>query len=614
MKLMYAADFETTVYDGQINTEVWSSAIAPLYDKEDTVYIHHSIEETFKFIKRQKRNLRLYYHNLRFDGEFWLSFLMKRKELTPAVTKDGNPTRLREKEFTYLWSMQGQAYYIKLRIGGKTVEIFDSLKLMPYSLKRIGESFKTKHKKLEMEYKGFRYAGCPISAEEEHYIRNDVLVLKEALEIMFDAGHKKMTIGSCCLSEFKKGMTYEPSYYPDLSSIELPENYKYKTAEQYIRKSYYGGWCYLKEGCERKVFHDGFTVDANSLYPSVMHSNSGNRYPVGLPTFFKDKIPEFCQDRRWYYFVRINCSFELRPGFLPFIQIKSNLHYPGTKCLKTSDIYDASTNLYYHYIDDKEVKVELVMTCVDFRRFLEFYDVEYEVIDGCYFRTEIGIFDEYIDHYYEQKEQSTGAKREEAKLFLNNLYGKMASSTDSSYKMAYLDENGIVKYELVRENNKEAGYIAIGSAITSYARDTTIRAAQANYENFIYSDTDSLHCLGNPLEVKGIQLHKTAICKWKVETEWETGWFVRAKTYIEIEKESHKMEIKCAGMPERAKENFRKAMNGDLSGVLLPKNDKRTKFTIEDFDVGLRCKGKLLPKRYPGGFVLTDTIYTMHLA
>ena len=55
-----------------------------------------------------------------------------------------------------------------------------------------------------MEYKGFRYAGCEITEEEKEYIRNDVLVVKEALEIMFEEGHNKLTIGACCLEEYKK--------------------------------------------------------------------------------------------------------------------------------------------------------------------------------------------------------------------------------------------------------------------------------------------------------------------------------------------------------------------------------------------------------------------------
>ena len=76
--------------------------------------------------------------------------------------------------------------YHHIKKNNHFIELRDSLKLLPFSVKRIGESFKTKHKKLEMEYKGFRYAGCEITEEEKKYIANDVLVVKEALEFMFN--------------------------------------------------------------------------------------------------------------------------------------------------------------------------------------------------------------------------------------------------------------------------------------------------------------------------------------------------------------------------------------------------------------------------------------------
>ena len=60
-----------------------------------------------------------------------------------------------------------------------------------------------------MDYAGDRHAYCEITEEEAKYIKNDVLVLKEALEMMFDEGHNKLTIGSCCLSEFKCGYSHK---------------------------------------------------------------------------------------------------------------------------------------------------------------------------------------------------------------------------------------------------------------------------------------------------------------------------------------------------------------------------------------------------------------------
>ena len=42
----FMGDFETTVYKGQVNTEVWASAVVELF--HDDVTIFHSIEETFE--------------------------------------------------------------------------------------------------------------------------------------------------------------------------------------------------------------------------------------------------------------------------------------------------------------------------------------------------------------------------------------------------------------------------------------------------------------------------------------------------------------------------------------------------------------------------------------
>ena len=67
-------DFETTVYDGQKDTEVWASAIVELYTED--VLILHSIKETFDYINSLDCNVTMYYHNLKFDGAFWLSYLL----------------------------------------------------------------------------------------------------------------------------------------------------------------------------------------------------------------------------------------------------------------------------------------------------------------------------------------------------------------------------------------------------------------------------------------------------------------------------------------------------------------------------------------------------------
>lgn len=638
MKYM-VGDFETTVYEGQTFTEVWASAVVELGTED--VKIHHSIRETYNYLYNLKQNICIYYHNLKFDGSFWLSFLLTdlkyEQKLYVNSNNDSDVHFLKEKDltpksFVYSISDMGQWYSILIKTPYALIEIRDSLKLLPFSVEQIGKSFDTKHRKLEMEYTGLRYAGCSITDNEKRYIANDVLVVKEALEIMQSEGHLKLTIGSCCLSEFKHTIDRQDyqAFFPDLTQDTLnPVEYKYSNADEYIRRSYRGGWCYLKKGCENKLYTKGLTADVNSLYPSMMHSESGNYYPIGHPVFFKGAIPPKCLSNQYYYFVRIRTRFYLKPNKLPFIQIKGSFFYKATEMLETSDIIDKETgnaSTCYKDFDGniKKAVVEMVLTQTDFELLQEHYNlVDFELLDGCYFRTITGIFDEYIDKYKKIKQISTGARRTLAKLFLNNLYGKLSSSDISSFKVAREKDDGSLGFTTFEEHEKKVMYIPIGSAITSYARNFTIRAAQQNYKYFVYADTDSIHCCTTKTNIKGIKIHPSNFCCWKLESYWDKAIFVRQKTYIEhVTHEDEKpienpyYNIKCAGMPDRCKNLFLKSMEGVTDEELekyptIQQEFLKTKRTLADFRIGLEVYGKLRAVRIRGGVVLQETTYKM---
>lgn len=614
----------------------------------------HSIDETFDFLFGLNCNAVVYYHNLKFDGSFWLPYLFNRgfTEALRHISSENyelvewlKNKEMQNNQFKYSISHMGQWYTVTIKMNDHIIELRDSLKLLPFSVKEIGKAFKTKHQKLDMEYKGFRYAGCEITPKEKEYIANDVLVVKEALEIMYEQGHTELTIGACCLKEFKRcyDKTDYNNFFPDLYDIPLDQMYDYPTAGDYIKRSYKGGWCYLVKGKENKIYRLGTTGDVNSLYPSMMHSESGNRYPVGLPKFWKGNfIPDEAIAPNKYYFVRIKTRFYIKPNKLPFIQIKGSFLYKSTEMLESSDIYNKKTKQYEKWYLDfdgniHDTRVEMTLTMIDYILLQEHYDlVDFEILDGCYFYSEIGLFDEYIDKYKKIKLESKGALRTLAKLFLNNLYGKMASNKDSSFKHAYIKDDGSIGYIEVEEYNKTAGYIAIGSAITSYARNFTIRAAQANYHGvdkpgFIYADTDSIHCDLQPSEMVGIKVHDKNFCCWKLESCWDVAIFARQKTYIEhITHENLEpvevphYEIKCAGMPKKCKDLFERSMdeteitdeervkyNADEIRFLYDTKGNQIHRTLEDFKIGLQVPGKLVPVQIKGGTVLVDRYYTM---
>ena len=648
----YVGDFETTVYENQNETEVWASAIVPLFSED--VQIFHSIDDTYNYLVSLKENCVVYYHNLKFDGSFWLDFLITKLKMKQAFTSYGTSLKWQKdnemplNSFKYTISDMGQWYSITIHVGKYFIELRDSLKLLPFSVRKIGKSFKTKHQKLDMEYEGYRYAGCEITPEEQEYIANDVLVVKEALEIMMQEGHDRLTIGSCCMAEYRNTIPkveYE-EMFPDLYNIIInQEQYGCLDAGTYIRRSYHGGWCYVvPEKAGKLITDDGVTADVNSLYPSMMSSESGNYYPVGKPIFFKGDIPPICYQKDIYYFVRIRTKFRIKKDHLPCIQIKNNFLYKGTEWLTTSDIKDKNGNYFDKYIDHEgnlvDAFVTLTLTQSDYELILEQYDlIDCTILDGCYFQAKIGIFDEYINKYKKIKMESTGAIRELAKLFLNNLYGKLASSRNSSFKVALrnpVNEAYGLIFKEVEEYDKVAGYIADGSAITSYARCFTIRSAQKNYHGanrrgFIYADTDSIHCNLKPEELIDIPVHETDFCHWKLESCWDIGLFVRQKTYIEhITHENLSpidnpyYNVKCAGLPESCKTLFTMSMQHKTAeqweqekpDLWKKLNQEEKDFILDwkditDFKRGLTIPSKLLPKIIKGGTVLVSTTYKM---
>ena len=120
----FVGDFETTVYKGQESTEVWAAAMVELYTEDVT--IDHSIDAMFERIKSLKTNVVIFFHNLKFDGAFWLDFLLTKLKYKQAIVGDLSDTAnmdwkkdkdLQSGEFKYSISDRGQWYSIKIKTG-----------------------------------------------------------------------------------------------------------------------------------------------------------------------------------------------------------------------------------------------------------------------------------------------------------------------------------------------------------------------------------------------------------------------------------------------------------------------------------------------------------------
>ena len=552
VKKYYTADFETTTDKDDLR--VWAWGICDI-DNVNNFQYGNTIE-TFIDWCYKNSGCNLYFHNLRFDGEFILSYLLLNGYKYSKEKED--------KTFNTVISGTGQFYKIEIvfkRYNSRivSVNIYDSLKKLPFSVEEIAKSFDLPIRKEEIDYHAKREIGHILTEEEISYLRNDVEIMARALKIQFSEDLKRMTIGADSLATFKKMLPkgYFDKLFPVLP-IEIDSD---------IRRAYRGGYTYTNKIHQNKDIGCGLVYDVNSMYPAVMYYED---MPYGMPVPFKDRYE---QDEMYpLYIQKIKIDFEIKKDHIPVIQVKKSYFYSDTE-----------------YLDRSNGDVVLYVTNIDLEVIKEQYDIlNIEYLGGWKFKKISGIFNDYIDRFMEMKKNNTGAKRLLAKLLLlNNLYGKFATNPDVTGKIPYLDEDDVVRYKLDEKETRDPVYTPLGVFITSYARAKCQRTAQALYNRFCYADTDSIHIIGKDLPTN-IEIDDKELGKWSLEGSFKRARFLRAKTYIEEDYEGG-LNVKCAGMPKSLKEHV----------------------TYDNFLTGLTLTGKLLPKKYKGGVVLESSDFTI---
>lgn len=592
--MLYTADFETTTDPN--DCRVWAWGVCEIGNPE---YFTHgnTIESFFDYLENSE-NSTFYFHNLKFDGEFLMVYLFEHGFKHVIERSDENT-----KTFTTLISDAGQFYSIKIifeKKGKRTkyVKIYDSLKILPFSVAQIAKGFNLPISKLEIDYNLHRERGYKLTQHEVDYLRNDVDIVARALHVLFDQGLDRMTQGSNALHDYKRtvGKKNFERWFP------APDY------DQDVRQSYKGGFTYLNPVYKDKDIGEGLVLDVNSLYPSVMHDQP---LPFGEGIFFKG---QYKHDSLYNLYVQMfTCQFELKEGYIPTIQLKNNLSFVPTQYLTSSN----------------GEEVTMCLTSVDLELFLEHYNVyNIEYHSGWKFKSTMGLFTEYIDKWTKVKVESTlngnKAMRTLAKLMLNALYGKFALNPNVQSKIPFYD-NGIIRYSKGAKETRAPIYIPVGTFITAWARYKTITSAQKVYHMFAYADTDSLHLdLKLPKELSEMsndELEKlttadlqkygvpipddfvvdpVALGAWKIESRFTRARFLRQKSYIEDwntpdtwnDPERYNpdlLNITCAGMPQQCYQYV----------------------TWENFHEGATYKGKLQPQHVPGGIVLKEIDFTI---
>lgn len=543
-KAEFTADFETTSeanleVDGYVHVWLWS-----LYDiNNDTYEYGTSIVSFIHTVKRLKCR-KIFFHNLRFDGSFIVDYL-----LTQGWEYG--------KDFECLIDGMNVWYQIHLKKEGFNCKIWDSLKKFPgQSVQSIAKMYGLEDKHDKPDFDRYFPEDYKPTKDEIEYCVHDARIIAKALKQEFYQGHKGMTLST---DAFKSVEEHIGGHHKRM--VILPD----LTQEQYqhLESSYKGGWTYLNPKYGNKDLKNIHVYDVNSLYPYVMKYCE---LPVGKPKF-----------SRFYpssdmYVVKCVITCTLKEGYVPTLQIKGNPLYKETE--------------YLTKITEPTV---VVLTNIDFDLLNEHYDVHTcEIVWYYSFRHTSGLLSDYIDYWTNEKimakKNGDNARYFISKRYLNSPYGKMGTRKLRLNKVPYMDDSGMVMFNT--EISEQKGiYLPYAIFVTAQARKITIDMAQANYENFVYADTDSVHLVGKSKD--GMNIDDYKLGQWKLEGVFEQGRYLRAKTYAHADNQNNVTEVKCAGMPD----------------------DVKATVNWDNFRLGQEYGNKMLQKRVPGGVLLRRTTF-----
>ena len=580
----FTADFETTTDPN--DCRVWAFAMSEIGNLDNFQY-GNSLDDFMDICRTKKDNYKMWFHNLKFDGEFiiwWLldngfEFIEDKKER-------------RSNTFTTLVSDMGQWYSIEVffEVKGKRVNkvtFYDSMKLINNSVEDIAKDFGLPISKLKIDYKAYRAKGHVLTQHEIAYIRNDVEIMSMVLDYLFQNGVTKMTIAGNALADFKKRCSNFRSYFP-----VLPDE-----IDKFVRLSYKGGFTWLSPLYTEKETGKGVVFDVNSMHPYQLKSQP---MPIGYPEWFDG---EYKFDPLYpLYIISITCSFKLKAGKIPSIQLKHTMGYMPNQ-----------------YIEDTKGEiVTLTLTTPDYELFIANYDIDNVDYNGGYkFKSCTGLFTNYVDYWTEQKiaakRENNKCKKQLAKLYLNSLYGRFGLNGKGDKKLPYLGDDMALHQARLESKPRETVYCPVASFVTAYSRKLIIETAEAmrrytldkyGFDGMIYTDTDSCHVTGidesDYKELgKYINIDDYELGAWKPESIFIKGKYLRQKCYMEQWPDGS-VNVTVAGLPKK------------LSHLVNFDNFK-IGFTTADFtDAEIGEKGrKFAYLHVKGGVILADTEFTI---
>lgn len=418
----------------------------------------YKIKEKLK-LKKNERVL-MYIANLSFEFQF----LRKRFKITDIMAKaKRNP--------------------IMLEIDG-FIEVRDALAITGTNLATLAKNYCTTKKLVgDLDYSIKRNSKSYMNENEKNYCINDVVILKEFSEYIFDLygqQHFLPLTKTGILRNIVKNKSKE-YYKPNVLKRKIFELFP-KTKDEYnyiMRYLFKGGYVHGVANYTGEIITDLESWDKKSSYPS---SEIAEFYPV--TPFKKFDVSLFDDYVKKYnvIFIAEFTNLSTKTNHSIFSQHKSIIN--GKKIIDNGRIAYAE-------------KCELFLCEVELEELNNFYKYDKMEIKYCAYAKK-GKLPSYlilpmIDAYIKKEEIAKNGGKDTAdyanqKSYLNSNFGMCV--TRLKFNDYYIDENGNVELEETEKTYYEAIKNSIlspfwGIYITAYSRSDLLR--------FLYN-TDSYYC------------------------------------------------------------------------------------------------------------------------
>ena len=557
--LLYCADFETTSlaqYEVEGCTRVYLWKLMGVDNATDELGI--DMDSFIDYIQTLG-TADIYFHNLSFDGEFILWWLLENEyEYDEQLNRD--------RTFKSIIDETGSIYSIDIYFNSKCEITFKcSYKLFPKSISDIGKLVGIEKLNETHNYEEIKnyHSIDELPEEEIKYITNDVRIMVELIKYLQAKGVKGITMSSSAYKNWQKD-----KYMLSHNDMKKDPN---EEIVEIVRKSYRGGITKVNPAYAGIEFNDVISFDVNSLYPSVMYENP---MPIGEGKIY-NSVEEGRKDNRHLFII---------VAFVQYAKVRTGMHaFIGN----TSGFSYARKYSYDDVLENKMVYLWLD----EFRLFELVYDAQYVIHKVVGWKMAHNVFKDYIDRWYKVKENAKNdVERSLAKLMLNSLYGKFGMN-DSRITKVPVEIGDKIIYRLV-DNNTTYYYKEVASYITSKARCKLASFMNRCGDKFLYCDTDSVYYIGHEIpEIFKDVVDPKKLGYWKYEGHYTRFKALKAKCYLK-QLDDGTIERRIAGCPKEC----------------------ASLITFDNFEPNLKlANAKRCKKKVKGGIVIGNTDFTINI-